>query len=112
MNALFGSEAKRLLLGFDCFCSAFGAIRLRCLATLFDACVEGGFQGIAQTPDSHVVEVQAVRPARFQGFDVEVLLGDLRQELLELVHFVSFDGVDDERMNALFPTEAKRIPMD
>jgi hypothetical protein len=87
MNALFAGEAKRFLLGFKGAESTVGLVRLLGLAGMFDPGIEGGFEGVAKAPDRDIVEVQAVRTARFQGFDAEVLLGDLRQDLIELVHF-------------------------
>jgi hypothetical protein len=86
MNALFASEAKRFLLGLKGAESSVGLVRLLGFAGLFDTGVEGSFESVAQAPDRDVVEVQAVRPACFQGFDAEVLLGDLRQELIDLAH--------------------------
>ena len=43
-------------------------------------------QGIAQAPDRHIVEVEAVRLAGFQGFDAQLALRDLGQELFDLAH--------------------------
>jgi hypothetical protein len=101
MNALFPSEAKRFLLGLQGSQSGVGLFRLRGFAALLDTGVEGCFERIAQAPDRHVVEIEAVRAAGFQGFDAQLVLRDLGQELFEL---------DDERMNALFQMEAKLNP--
>ena len=46
MNALFSSEAKRFLLGFDGFGSVFGDLRFGSFGhryAEFDACLEGCF---------------------------------------------------------------------
>jgi hypothetical protein len=76
--------------------------------TAVEACLVGGRQGVLQTPDRDVVEVQAVGPARLQRFDLEVLTGDLGQELLEVLHLNSLrGGCSGEVMNALLPLEAK-----
>ncbi len=47
MNALFPSEAKRFLLGFQGSQSGVGLFRLRGFAALLDTGVEGGFKRIA-----------------------------------------------------------------
>src|SRR5574337_1944200 len=86
MNALFASEAKRFLLMFRGCGSAVGLVRHGGLAALFDAGLEGGLEGVSYAPDRHVVEVEAVGPARLQRLDPEVLLGDLGEEGLELAH--------------------------
>lgn len=86
MNALFPTEAKRFLLGFQGSQSGVGLFRLRVFAALLDTRVKGRFERIAQTPDRHVVEVEAVGFAGFQGFDAQLALRDLGQELFDLAH--------------------------
>ncbi len=88
MNALFGGEAKRFLLGFVAWRSVlgdFGFRGLRARSTQFDACLEGGFQRVPDAPHSRVVEIQAVRVAGLQGVDAEVLLGDQGEDCVDLV---------------------------
>ena len=63
MNALFGSKAKRLLLGFVASRSALGDFCFRGLRhrrAQFDACFEGRFQRVPDAPDRRVVEIEAV----------------------------------------------------
>ena len=52
-------------------------------------CVERRFQRVAQAPDADIVEVERIRMARLQGFDAQMPLGDLREEVVEGVDGVS-----------------------
>jgi hypothetical protein len=79
---------------------------------LLDARVEGGLERVAHAPDRHVVEIEAVRPAGFQGFDAQLLCAIWVRSCSSLLMSVSFHGVDDERMNALFQMEAKLNPQE
>jgi hypothetical protein len=92
MNALFHPEAKRFVLGVQGMPSGVGLIRRRGLAALLDTGVEGGFERIAQAPDRHVVEIEAIGVSGLQGVDAQVLLGDLGEEGVDRAHGVSFRG--------------------
>jgi len=111
MNALFGGEAKRLLLGFVAFRSVLGDLCFRWPRqgdADLDARLEGRFQRVPDAPDRRVVEVQAVGVAGFQGVETQMLLGDQGEDGVDLAHgaFLSGCGLRDV-MNALFPMEAK-----
>nr|WP_240097635.1 hypothetical protein [Thermomonas flagellata] len=91
MNALFACEAKRFVPGFTTFRSVLGDVRLRgfwARRPRFDACLEGRFQRGAQVPHRQVVEVQAVGVAGLQGFEAQMLLGDLGEEGVDGGHGV------------------------
>jgi len=114
MNALFGIEAKRSLLGFVAFRSALADLGFRGprhRRAQFDARLEGCFQRVPDAPDRRVVEVQAVGVAGFQGVEAQMLLGDQGEDGVDLAHgvFLSVCGWRDV-MNALFPMEAKLNP--
>jgi len=95
MNALFGAEAKRYVLGFATFRSVLGEVWFRGLLVRrprFDARLEGRFQRGAQVPHRQVVEVQAVGVAGLQGFEAQMLLGDLGEEGVDGAHGVFLSG--------------------
>jgi len=113
MNALFGEQAKRFLLGFVGFRSVLGDFCLRGLRqgdADLDSCLEGRFQRIPDAPHRRVVEIQAVGVAGLQGVDAQMLLGDQGEDGVDLAHggFLSGCGWRDV-MNALLPMEAKQI---
>jgi hypothetical protein len=115
MNALFGSEAKRFLLGFVGFRSVLGDLRFRVRASRaeLDARLEGRFQRVPDAPHRRVVEVEAVGVAGFQGFDAQMLLGDQGEDGVDLAHGVFLSGCGwRDVMNALFPMEAKLNPQE
>jgi len=116
MNALFGSEAKRLLLGFVAFRSALGDFCFRWLRqgdADLDARLEGRFQRVPDAPHRRVVEVQAVGVAGFQGVEAQVLAGDQAEDGVDLAHGVFLSGCGwRDVMNALFSMEAKLNPQE
>ena len=93
MNALVAMEAKRFLLYFDDWLLAPASKAARRASCRL------------QTATSW-----KSRRSGFQGLDPKVLLGDLGQELVDLVHGCFREEVIEvERMNALLRIEAKRI---
>ena len=111
MNALFGSKAKRLLLGFVASRSVLGDLCFRGLGQRnadLDARLEGRFQRVPDAPDRRVVEIQAVGVAGFQGVEAQVLAGDQAEDGVDVAPGVVLSGCGwRDVMNALFSMEAK-----
>jgi hypothetical protein len=81
MNALFGSEAKRFLLASTVLDQLLALSDFAALRPCSTPALNAASRALAQAPDADVVEIEAVRLAGFQGFDEQLALRDLGQEL-------------------------------
>ena len=73
MNALFGSEAKRFLLGVRVVDQCWRFVRHGGFDAKFDARLEGGFQRLGCTQTAVSWKSKAVGVAGLQGVDAEML---------------------------------------